>query len=160
VLPYDMGSKCNTHNKDTLMYVHHVDHTDIITQGYSNTLGEQLRRKRIELGLMQKELADRLGVSRDTIMRMENNYEISIGMKVDIIRRLSLEPEDDYICFLCNDFGAYIMKLRIKFEMTQEEFGRILSVSRKTVRFWEKEYSMPSYENYLNIKGVKKEPKA
>lgn len=101
---------------------------------------------------MQRELADKLGVSRYTIIRMENNSDISIGLKVSIIKMLSLDPGNDYIHFLCHDFGAYIMKLRIRLGMTQEEFARTLGISRKTIRFWEKEYSMPSYENYIKIK--------
>lgn len=149
-----MGSKCNTHNKDTPMYVHFIDSTDIITQGFTDTLGEQLQRKRIELGLLQRELADELGVSRYTIMKIENNRDISLDIKVDIIKKLSLDPEDDYISFLCSGFGSIIRKERARLELTQSELANKLGVSRKTISFWEKEYSLPSFENHIKILAV------
>ncbi|HET6464986.1 MAG TPA: helix-turn-helix transcriptional regulator, partial [Nitrospiria bacterium] len=37
------------------------------------TLGDHLRRKRIELGLMQKQVADQLGVDTNTITNWERN---------------------------------------------------------------------------------------
>lgn len=149
MLPYVMGRECNTYHKDTLLYAHDIEFTDIVTQNFGNTLGEQLQRKRMGLGLLQWELADKLGVSRYTIMRMENNRDVSLDIKIDIIKRLSLEPEDDYIRFLCNDFGAFIKKERIRLGMTQKELARNLGVTRKTIRYLENKYSYPLYKNYV-----------
>jgi DNA-binding transcriptional regulator YiaG len=38
-----------------------------------NTLGDQLRAKRMDLGLLQREVATMLGVTEDTICYWENN---------------------------------------------------------------------------------------
>jgi len=38
-----------------------------------NTLGDRLRATRLDLGLLQKELATMLGVTEDTICYWENN---------------------------------------------------------------------------------------
>jgi HTH-type transcriptional regulator / antitoxin HipB len=41
-------------------------------------LGEQIRRVRQEKGLQQDELADRLGVTRMTISRLERGQSVSV----------------------------------------------------------------------------------
>jgi HTH-type transcriptional regulator / antitoxin HipB len=41
-------------------------------------LGEQIRRARLEKGLQQDELADRLGVTRMTISRLEHGQSVSV----------------------------------------------------------------------------------
>jgi transcriptional regulator with XRE-family HTH domain len=41
-------------------------------------LGEQIRRARLEKGLQQDELADRLGVTRMTISRLERGQSVSV----------------------------------------------------------------------------------
>jgi DNA-binding XRE family transcriptional regulator len=38
-----------------------------------NTYGDRLRKKRIDLGLLQKEIAVKIGVSATTIYNWENN---------------------------------------------------------------------------------------
>jgi DNA-binding XRE family transcriptional regulator len=37
------------------------------------TLGDQLRKRRLELGLLQREVADRLGVDETTVYNWERN---------------------------------------------------------------------------------------
>ncbi|TYO96719.1 helix-turn-helix protein [Geothermobacter ehrlichii] len=56
------------------------------------TLGEHLRRKRIELGLEQKELAAMLGVSVSTIWNWENGWSINWQYYPQIIRFLGYNP--------------------------------------------------------------------
>jgi HTH-type transcriptional regulator / antitoxin HipB len=41
-------------------------------------LGEQIRRVRVQRGLQQDELADRLGVTRMTISRLERGQSVSV----------------------------------------------------------------------------------
>ena len=41
-------------------------------------LGERIRRARLEKGLQQDELADRLGVTRMTISRLERGQSVSV----------------------------------------------------------------------------------
>lgn len=41
-------------------------------------LGEQIRRARLEKGLQQDELADRLGVTRMTVSRLERGQSVSV----------------------------------------------------------------------------------
>jgi HTH-type transcriptional regulator / antitoxin HipB len=41
-------------------------------------LGERVRRARLEKGLQQDELADRLGVTRMTVSRLERGQSVSV----------------------------------------------------------------------------------
>jgi transcriptional regulator with XRE-family HTH domain len=41
-------------------------------------LGEQIRRARLEKGIQQDELADRLGVTRMTVSRLERGQSVSV----------------------------------------------------------------------------------
>jgi HTH-type transcriptional regulator / antitoxin HipB len=41
-------------------------------------LGEQIRRVRVQRGLQQDELADRLGVTRMTVSRLERGQSVSV----------------------------------------------------------------------------------
>lgn len=41
-------------------------------------LGEQIRRARLEKGFQQDELADRLGVTRMTVSRLERGQSVSV----------------------------------------------------------------------------------
>ena len=41
------------------------------------TLGDHLRKRRLDLGLLQREVADRLGVTKDTIHNWESNHKSS-----------------------------------------------------------------------------------
>ncbi|MCV7042838.1 transcriptional regulator [Mycolicibacterium moriokaense] len=40
--------------------------------------GEQIRRARLQKGLQQEELADRLGVTRMTVSRLERGQSVSV----------------------------------------------------------------------------------
>lgn len=95
-----------------------------------------------------------LNVSKDTVLRIENDKNTSINTKVDVIKKLSLTPSDDYSSFICNSFGSYIMKERIRIGMTQEELAAKINVSHKTIVRWEREYSIPSYNNYTKIRLI------
>jgi len=56
------------------------------------TLGEHLRRKRIELGLEQKEVAARLGVSASAIWHWEHGWDIARRFYPRIISFLGYNP--------------------------------------------------------------------
>ena len=50
--------------------------------------------------------------------------------------------------------GDDIKKFRADNHLSQEQFGLLMGVNKKTVRFWELGYSLPSYENQKRISEV------
>ena len=49
------------------------------------------------------------------------------------------------------DVSSFIVQLRQSKGISQEEMGKLLHVSSRTVRNWEKSVSMPSMEDIVNI---------
>lgn len=57
------------------------------------TLGDHLRRRRIELGLYQKDAAARLGVTASTVWNWENDWSsIALGYMPKVIEFLGHNP--------------------------------------------------------------------
>ena len=51
------------------------------------SIGENLRQLRLQKGLTQEQLAEKVGVSRETIMRLEKaQYNPSLKLAIDISR--------------------------------------------------------------------------
>lgn len=52
------------------------------------TLGDKIRKGRIELGFFQKELAEIIGVSEDTIRNWEKNKALLYGKNIRTLGRV------------------------------------------------------------------------
>ena len=61
-------------------------------------LGEKVRTERKLVGLTQEQLAEKVGVRRETIMRLEKaQYNPSLKLAIDISRVLNAPIEDIFI---------------------------------------------------------------
>ena len=61
-------------------------------------LGEKVRTERKLAGLTQEQLAEKVGVRRETIMRLEKaQYNPSLKLAIDISRVLNAPIEDIFI---------------------------------------------------------------
>ena len=61
-------------------------------------LGEKVRKERKLAGLTQEQLADIVGVRRETIMRLEKaQYNPSLKLAIDISRAVKAPIEDIFI---------------------------------------------------------------
>jgi transcriptional regulator with XRE-family HTH domain len=58
-------------------YDHYMNHTAALVYDAAE-LGEQIRRARLKKGFQQDELADRLGVTRMTVSRLERGQSVSV----------------------------------------------------------------------------------
>ncbi|RLG05747.1 MAG: transcriptional regulator [Thaumarchaeota archaeon] len=113
------------------------------------TLGDHLRKKRLELGLLQKDVAKILGVSQDTIYNWENNRTSpSLRSIPKIIEFLGYIPYD--IQGLSP--GEELRLLRRILGLSQEKLAKKLGIDPSTLWRWEKGKRKPPGDILENLK--------
>ena len=105
---------------------------------------DRLRWCRHQLGLMQAEVAQIIGVSRSLYIHMENGVCEKNSLQImDKLAALYQVPVtdllDDYNRFLYDGQGWQIKALRESREMTVAQFAERLGVYASTVRKWERD---------------------
>jgi transcriptional regulator with XRE-family HTH domain len=114
------------------------------------TLGEHLKRRRLELHLLQTDVARRLGVHFETL----KNWERGIGSPMvrhipAIIKFLGYDPEPEP-----EALPKRIAYARRRLGMTQEQLAEALSVDPVTVYRWEKGMSCPPESTILKLERM------
>lgn len=110
------------------------------------TLGEKLRNKRIEKGLLQKNVAEIIGVTECSITNWENNLaEPQIQFYSKIICFLEYYPFPESI-----GIAFQIKKYRYVHGLTQKQFGRQIGIDGSTICSWENEETKPKHQ-YLKL---------
>jgi transcriptional regulator with XRE-family HTH domain len=99
------------------------------------TLGDHLRKKRLDLGLHQSAAARLPGATTDTVTHWENNRaEPSIPFLPKIISFLGYVP----LSFLPEDHRQRFVAYRRLAGISQEECAKKLGVDPGTLRRWER----------------------
>ncbi|ABO49531.1 helix-turn-helix domain protein [Desulforamulus reducens MI-1] len=118
-----------------------------------NSVGGRIRYYRLAHGLLQEDVATKAGIDVCTVKRYENNQrEESLEICNKIAEAIGIDPKllyDEYLSFTASDYGKRIKSSRIKLNLTQQDFGQLLGVHRKTVVCWEKARKKPLREHYL-----------
>jgi len=97
----------------------------------NKTLGAELKRKRMESQLSQREAAERLSVSLITYRGYESNKNIPHDhIKNRVNQFIGYNFWDDGSETLANK----LLRYRIKKEMTAAELGTVIGVSRNTIK--------------------------
>jgi transcriptional regulator with XRE-family HTH domain len=97
------------------------------------TLGEHIRQRRMDLGLFQKDLADRIGSDTTTITNWEKGRsEPEIRFLPAILGFLGYDP-----CPKQQSFGARLVRYRQKFGWSQKRLAAELRVDPTTLSRWE-----------------------
>jgi transcriptional regulator with XRE-family HTH domain len=110
------------------------------------TIGEHLRRKRMDSKLLQKDLAKIFGVTEDCVTNWEKNRSIpQIQFFPRIIKFLGYLPFDFELTELSGRLKAY---RHIK-GISQKKLGTMLNVDGATISSWEQGESRP-YKQTLN----------
>lgn len=102
-------------------------------------IGEHLRKRRIDLGLRQEDVAREIRVSPFTIINWElgeTRPRVDFGPR--IIEFLGYDPLPEP-----RTFGEEVWKLRWRSGVTQRELARRIGVNESTVRDWEKGEHQP-----------------
>lgn len=105
------------------------------------TIGEKLLNRRLELGLLQKDVANIIGVCEDTITNWENNRgKPQVEWYPQIIRFLGYFP----FSIDTSTLAGRIRKYRYSNGLSQENLAKYLGVNESTVFHYEKGTHKPS----------------
>ena len=100
------------------------------------TLGDHLRKSRLDQGLLQKEVAARLGVSKDTVRNWElNRTKPDLRLIPRILSFLDLEraPGVD-----SSSAGELLVAHRRALGMSQSEMAKRIRIDPTTLSRWER----------------------
>lgn len=121
-------------------------------QEYSDnpeTIGEHIRKKRIETGLLQKYVALLLNVSEDCVTYWENGRSLpQIHHYPRIISFLGYYPLDHET----ESFAGKLLQIRHCKGLSRNECAALMSVSEDAVRRWEQgtPISNPTYQRRIH----------
>lgn len=105
------------------------------------TLGDHLRKRRLDLKLLQKEIAQRLGTDEASVYNWENNRTSpSLHFIPKVIEFLGYVPYDTQ----ARTFGEGITIFRRIHGITQEELAECLNVDPTTLGRWERNKGRPT----------------
>ena len=113
-----------------------------------NTLGDHIRKKRLNLGLLQKDVAKIIGTTESTIWNWENNYVTPCISNISkIIHFLGYEPYDTSNKTL----GDKILIYRKLHGLSQKKFARLLGIDPSTLGHWERGKTKPNPDKLTKL---------
>jgi transcriptional regulator with XRE-family HTH domain len=96
--------------------------------------GDHIRKRRLDLGLRQKDVARQIGVNKDTIHNWETNRTApEVRLIPHIIDFLGYVPYDPTW-----SFGHWLRAVRSALGLSQEQLARRAGLDESTVAKWEK----------------------
>jgi transcriptional regulator with XRE-family HTH domain len=100
------------------------------------TIGDHIRKRRLDLGLYQKDIAKKFGADLTSVFNWENNVKSpAIRFIPHIIQFLGYNPFED---ISSAGFGKRIVAYRKMRGLTQKEFAHQLGIDPTTMSRWEK----------------------
>lgn len=115
-----------------------------------NTLGDHIRKRRLDLGLMQKEAAEQIGVSDATIYNWERNATSPTAHAMPaVLRFLGYDPFPP-----ADALGQRLFGVRLRFGLSQEQMARRLGVDETTYRKLEHGRAMPNERHRIAITAL------
>jgi DNA-binding transcriptional regulator YiaG len=103
------------------------------------TLGDHLRKKRLDLGLLQREAAEQIGVDTASICNWERNEtQPMVHCLPRILAFLGHNPLPE-----ADDLIGKLQRLRGTLGLTQEKLAKILAIDESTIAGWERGENTP-----------------
>ena len=121
-----------------------------------STFGGAVKKSRIEKHMTIKQVAAEVGISVDTLMRIEKNeYTMHKPDKLNKLCEI-LEIQAEKICspyqlFLLNNQGEQILKYRKENHLSQSALADMLGTSRQRIGAWEKNKNHMPYEAWRKL---------
>jgi len=105
------------------------------------TIGDHIKKRRLDLNLFQKDVAKLIGVKEESIYNWENNRSNpKIYLLPKIIEYLGYIPFE----LLKESIGDKIIVYRKKHGLSQRKLAKLLSVDQTTIRDWERNKHKPN----------------
>jgi transcriptional regulator with XRE-family HTH domain len=105
------------------------------------TLGDHLRKRRLDLGLRQSDLARQLGVWTSTVNTWENHhFDPEVQHVPNIVRFLGYDPFGPPP----SGFAARLKAARIAAGLTRDRLAARLGIHPATVAKWERGEAQPT----------------
>lgn len=118
---------------------------------HPKTIGEHIKKRRIDLSLFQKDVATLIGVSEDCITYWENDRsEPQIQFYPKIIKFLGYIPCSLNLKKLSGRINAY----RYLNGLSQKQLGKLISVNASTISSWENEAFIPDPNNLIQLNNI------
>jgi len=112
------------------------------------TLGDHLRKRRLNLNLLQKEVAQKIGVDKASIYNWENNrISPSIYSIPKIIGFLGYVPFDIKTKTLEEKIKTY----RLILGLSQKKLANLLGIDVSTIGHWERGKNSPQKRHLKNL---------
>jgi transcriptional regulator with XRE-family HTH domain len=113
------------------------------------TIGDHIKKRRLDLKLLQREVAERFGVDETTVQFWENNrVKPSLALTPKIIEFLGYDPLGAKPISL----GEKIRHFRRLHGLSQKRLADILGIDKTTLAGWERREHQPTkrFFNRLN----------
>ena len=115
-----------------------------------NTLGDHLRKRQLDLGLLQREVAEKLGVTDSTIWNWEANYSSpQLRIIPKVIAFLGYEPYST----ASGSFGERLLACRRSMGLSQKELADRMGIDPSTLGKWERGGRPPSKKVMARVRA-------
>lgn len=110
-----------------------------------NTVGEHIRKRRLDLGIQQKDLAEHLGIPPKTVSNWETNKQPPTYLFIPrIVAFLGYIP---FTSLGATNESGNVLTARVLLGLTQREAARRLGVCKDTLSSWEHGRSVPTQQH-------------
>lgn len=123
---------------------------------HPKTIGEHIRKRRMDLHLLQSDVSRMLNTCEDSVTGWENGRSVpQIRFYPRIIDFLGYNPFEASE----NGIGASIKAYRLTHGLSQKKLGKMLSVDGSTVCSWETGQTTPNESVFKELKTIVNERK-
>lgn len=120
--------------------VEQIAHNPLKTIENPRSIGEHIKKRRLELHLFQADVANILGVCEDSITGWENGRsEPQIRYYPKLIEFLGYNPIPEN----SETLGGRIKKYRLKHGLSLKHFAKLFGADEKSIVSWEKNETIP-----------------
>lgn len=105
------------------------------------SLGEHIKKRRLEQGLFQKDVAKVLGVAETTIWMWENNRS---NPQINLLPKIKNFLGNLPLQLPIKTLGDKIVAFRKIHGLSQRELSKLLAIDNSTLRYWERNKHYPS----------------